>query len=299
MAEQRWALYMGCVIPNRLPFMEMAVRETLRHFSIPIKEIDGFTCCPNPLTFPHIDHHAALAVTARNLAIAEEQGLPILTPCNGCFEMLKGASVRLKGNKELLGQVNEILAKTGHEYKGKTEVKHFIQLLFEDIGPETIANQVELPLTGLRVALHIGCHIVRPSHLLGVDNGQRPTLLYQMVEALGARAIRYQDEMDCCGSGTRPVNRDLSLKMTGNKISHMKQAGADAMVVICPACALQFDLLQRMALRHTDNQDPLPVFYYPELLCLALRTPPDQLGLSQHRVKVDSVLAKITPLQIA
>ena len=299
MTEKPWALYMGCVIPNRLPFMEIAIRETARHFNIPLKEIDGFTCCPNPLTLPHVDHHAALAITTRNLAIAEEQGLPILTPCNGCFEMLKGASVRLKEDKELLNHINGIIAKTGHEYKGKTEVKHFIQLLFEDIGPEAIATKVELPLTGLRVALHIGCHIVRPSHLLDVDNGQRPTLLNDMVEALGARTIRYQDEMDCCGSGTRPVDRDLSLKMAGRKLAHMKQAGADALVVICPACTLQFDLLQRMALRHTDNQDPLPVFYYPELLCLALRTSPDQLGLSQHRVKVDSALAKIAPLQVA
>ena len=98
MTERPWALYMGCVIPNRLPYMELAMRETLKHFEIVTRDIPGFTCCPNPLTLPHIDHHAALAMSARNLAIAEEQDLNILTPCHGCFEALKGTAKTLQND---------------------------------------------------------------------------------------------------------------------------------------------------------------------------------------------------------
>ncbi len=293
MSTNKWALYLGCVIPNRLPFMELAIRETLHHFKIPIQEIPGFTCCPNPLTLPHLDHKAALAIGARNLAIAEEHSLPILTPCHGCFETLKGSAKQLNENKELRTQINEILTKTGHEYKGTTEVKHFIEFLYEDIGPDTIAESVIHPLSHLNVALHTGCHIIRPSNLLEVDNGQRPTFFQTLIRAIGANPVSYKDEMDCCGYGTRPADGELSLKISGIKLSNMKAAGADALVVICPACFLQFDLLQRLALKHTDDSTPLPVFYYPELLNIALGTPPAKLGFNLHRVKVDDILGKI------
>lgn len=274
--------------------MELAIRETLRHFDIPTKELDGFTCCPNPLTLPHLDHEAALAIAARNLAIAEAQELPILTPCHGCFETLKGAAVRLNDEK-LRSRINEILGKIGYEYKGKTQVKHFIQLLYEDIGTETISEAVVNPLTNFDAALHVGCHILRPSHLLKIDDAQRPVLLEQLVRAIGITPIRYQDEMDCCGYGTRQANTDLSLNILGSKLSHMKQAGAQAIIVICPACTLAFDLLQRTALRDLTDKEPIPVFYYPELLCLALGTPQDSLGFNLHRVKVDEILTKILP----
>ncbi len=293
MADSAWALYMGCVIPNRLPYMEVAMRETLRHFEIKTQNIDGFTCCPNPLTLPHIDHHASLAISARNLAIAEEQGMDILTPCNGCFEMLKGTAVRLQVDKELREKINAVLAKTGHEFKGTTKVKHFIQLLFEDIGLGTIAESVVHPLTDLTAAVHVGCHILRPSKLLNVDDAQRSTLLHQLVQALGAKTVQFPDEMDCCGYGTRPADRDLSLKMTGTKLENMKRAGAEALVLICPACTLQFDLMQRLAMRDFEDKTPIPVFYYPELLNLALGTPPEKLGFEHHRVKVDPVLSKM------
>lgn len=295
MKDQAWALYLGCVIPNRLPYMEVAIRETLRHFDIKTQDISGFTCCPNPLTLPHIDHKAALAISARNLALAEEQGFHILTPCHGCFETLKVSSVCLQKDKALREEINSILAKTGHEYKGTTQVKHFIQLLLEDIGLGTIAESVVHPLSNLSAAVHVGCHILRPSRLLNVDDAQRPTLLHQLVRALGAKTIQFQDEMDCCGYGTRPADRDLSLKMTSLKLENMKNAGAEALVVICPACTLQFDLMQRLALREAEDKTPLPVFYYPELLNIAMGTAPGKLGFDLHRVKVDSVLTKLLP----
>ncbi len=295
MTDTPWALYMGCVIPNRLPYMEVAMRETLSHFEIPTQDISGFTCCPNPLTLSHIDHEAALVISARNLAIAEEKGLNILTPCNGCFEALKGTGVCLQEDAELREKVNTILSKTGHEFKGTIQVKHLIQFLFEDIGLGTIAESVVHPLIDLMVATHIGCHILRPSNLLNVDDAQRPTILHQLVRALGAKTVQYPDEMDCCGYGTRPADKDMALKMTGNKLENMKLAGAEALVVICPACTLQFDLMQRLALRDAEDKTPLPVFYYPELLNLALGTSPDKMGFNLHRVKVDPVLNKLLP----
>ena len=107
--------------------------------------------------------------------------------------------------------------------------------------------------------------------------------------------MQFLDEMDCCGYGTRPADRDLALKMTGTKLENMKRAGAEALVVICPACTLQFDLMQRLALRDAEDKTPIPVFYYSELLNLALGTHPDKLGFNLHRVKVDSVLSRLVP----
>lgn len=292
MATKGWALYMGCVIPNRLPFIEVAIRETLRHFGVPTEELQEFTCCPNPLSLAHLDHQAALVIAARNLAVAQNHNLDIITPCCGCFETLKTAAVQLAADEEVRDQVNEILSELGYEYKGNRQVKHIIQFLYENIGTAAIADAVERPLRGLRVALHYGCHLLRPSSILNVDDALSPTFLHNLVHAIGATPVAYQDEMDCCGQGTRVGDRDLSFRMAGTKLSHIQQVGADALVVACPACFMNFDLFQRMALKSQPRQDPLPVFYYPELLCLALGTPVERLGLAAHRVKVDAALAK-------
>lgn len=295
MAAKGWALYMGCVIPNRLPFIEVAIRETLHHFGVPTEDLQDFTCCPNPLSLAHLDHQAALAMAARNLAVAQKHNVDIITPCCGCFETLKGAAVQLSTDEGLRDQVNKILGKIGFEYDGNGQVKHVIQFLFEDIGVAAIADAVEHPLRGLRVALHYGCHLLRPSSILNVDDALHPTFLHNLVHALGATPVSYQDEMDCCGQGTRVGDRDLSFRMAGTKLSHIQRAGADALVVACPACFLNFDLFQRLALKSQPCQDPVPVFYYPELLCLALGTPVERLGLGSHRVKVDSALARVSP----
>jgi len=296
MSSNGWALYLGCVIPNRLPFMEKALRQALRLLEVETHDLKDFTCCPNPLSLPHLDHQAALAIAARNLAIAEEKELPILTPCNGCFETLKGAAARLNTDQKLRTKINEILSPTGHEYKGTTQVKHLVQFLRDDIGPAAITDAVEYPLTGLRLALHYGCHLVRPSSLLQLDDPEHPTILHQLVQALGAKPTPYPDEMSCCGQGTRPADRELSLAMACHKLNNIRRSGAHALVVTCPACMIQFDLLQPLALRRAHNRTPLPVFYYPELLCLALGTPPSQLGLDQHRVKVEPALTQIHAL---
>jgi heterodisulfide reductase subunit B len=290
-----WTLYMGCVIPTRLPFIEVSIRETLRRFEVPIKELQEFTCCPNPLSLAHLDQQAALAIAARNLAVAQNHNVDIITPCCGCFETLKGAAAQLSTDEELREEINEILREIGFEYKGNVQVKHIVEFLYQDIGVAAIADAVKHPLRGLRVALHYGCHLLRPSNLLKVDDALHPTFLHNLVHAIGATPISYQDEMDCCGQGTRAGDRDLSFRMAGRKLSHIQEAGADGLVVTCPACFLNFDLFQRLALKSQPRQDPVPVFYYPELLCLAVGTPVERLGLAAHRVKVDSALERVTP----
>jgi heterodisulfide reductase subunit B len=286
---------MGCVIPNRLPFIEVAIRETLRHFEVVTQDLQGFSCCPNPLSLAHLSHRAALAIAARNLAVAQNHNVDILTPCSGCFETLKGAAAQLFNDETLRDQVNTILAEIGYKYEGNVQVKHVVQFLYEDIGIAAIADAVQYSLRGLRVALHYGCHLLRPSHLLKLDDPLHPIFLHRLVHALGATPVPYQDEMDCCGQGTHVGDRDLSFRMAGTKLSHIQQAGADALVVACPACFLNFDLFQRLALRDQPRHNPVPVFYYPELLCLALGTPIERLGLGLHRVKVDSALARVSP----
>jgi heterodisulfide reductase subunit B2 len=288
----RYAYFPGCVIPSHLPQMELADRRALPLLGIELVELEGATCCPDPIGVQGLDKTTWLAIAARNLCLAEEMGANIITPCTGCFETLKEADTYLKKDLALRGKINGVLAKIGKKYMGRTQVKHVVEVLHDDVGAEQIAKLVVKPLTGLRAAPHHGCHLVRPSKALRFDDPEYPTSLDDLIGAIGAEPCDYPRRMLCCGTGVKGVDRETAMKMAREKLVNVKRAEADCMVVACPSCMNQYDLNQGLIERTFGEKYDLPVLYYSELLALALGVPASELGLHLHRAKVDRLLEK-------
>lgn len=288
----KYAYFPGCVIPNHIPQMEVADRRALPLVGVELVDIEGATCCPEPIGMQGLDRTTWMAIAARNLCLAEEMGLPIVTPCTGCFETLKEVDTYLKKDARLKDEINGILAKVGKKFEGKTEVKHVVEVLHKEVGAQQIAGLVEKSLAGLKIAPHHGCHLVRPSEVLQFDDPEYPTSLDDLVQALGAEARDYPRRMLCCGTGVKGIDRETAQKMVREKLLNVKRAGADCMVLACPSCMNQYDLNQGLIERTFGEKYDIPVFYYSELLALALGVPPEQLGLQFHRAKVDRVLEK-------
>jgi heterodisulfide reductase subunit B len=288
-----YALFLGCNIPNRLPHLELAARKILPKFDINLVDIPEFGCCPEPIGIQELSQTTWMAMAAINLALAEEKGLDIITLCNGCFETLRTVNTELKHNGHK-AKVNAVLSKIGKEYKGKQNVKHILEVLYREIGVDKIKSSIQKELKGLKVAVHYGCHAIRPSTILKTDDPFQPKSLDELVNALGAESVPYLRKMLCCGTGIEGIDKENQLWMVHDKLAQVERMKADCMTMLCPLCYIQYEMGQLQLKKEPYNaQFNVPIMYYPELLGLAMGMDPKDLGFSLHRVKVDSVLQKI------
>jgi heterodisulfide reductase subunit B len=285
-----YKMFQGCVIGNRIPFIEASARKVFDKLGIKTSDA-AFACCPDPVGFNSTDHLSWLAMAARNLTIAEQEEKDIISLCNGCFQTLKLVNQELKHDDHEKEKINKILSTVGREFKGTINVKHFVETLHE-VGAEKIKEQVKKDLTGLKVACHTGCHYNRPSEIVQTDDPMNPVKLREVVAASGAIPVDYQEEVLCCGTGVGNTEEEPSMQILANKLSSAMNAGAEAIIVNCPACYQQFDSNQKKAEKVAGTTFNIPVLYVTELLALAFGENPDDLGLKFHRTRLKALLEK-------
>ena len=293
MAEEKpkYLTFLGCVIPYRLSSYEISARKVLQALGVELVEMPEYNCCGFPMD--PIDHDVMLTLAARNLCVAEREGLNILTLCNGCFGTLHKANKTLKEDKEEREKINGYLKEFGMEFKGTIEVKHLVHVLAEDVGFEKIKNAVKKPLTNLRVAQHTGCHIVRPKKIIGKDDPEDPKLLKQLIALTGAKCLDYMDEAECCGNPIIGVNEAIPFQMAKEKLDHIMAVGAQALITVCPFCHMMYDLNQPRIERTFNTKIGIPVLHYPQLLGLAMGFSPEELAINELRVKPTQLLEQI------
>ncbi|MEM1550690.1 MAG: heterodisulfide reductase-related iron-sulfur binding cluster [Candidatus Bathyarchaeia archaeon] len=286
----KYAFFLGCQIPMRLPNIEVAARKVFERLGVEAIDLLGYSCCPEPVISRLVDEETALVISARNLTLAEDLGLDMMTLCNGCYETLAEANEILKHDGEKRNKVNEVLRKYGREYKGNINVKHAIEVLYEDVGPDNIKSLIVRPQK-IRVALHYGCHLYREYG--STDIMRKPKMMREVVERTGAQVIDYGLERMCCGYPSMQANEEFSLKeRLARKLSRINSAGADAVVMACPACMIQFELGQVM-LRSHGIQFSIPCINLMELLALSFGISPKELLLEFHRSPVQQLIKRL------
>lgn len=288
MAELKYLFFLGCAIPYRLPSYEISSRKVLRELSVELVEMPEYNCCGFPLD--PVNHDIMLALAARNLCLAEQQSLPIMTLCNGCFGILNHVNKELKKDKKIKEKVNEYLKEIGMEFKGTATVKHLIHVLAGDVGIEKIKVAIKNPLDQLRVVQHSGCHVNRPKEYIGLEDPENPTILKKLIEATGAECLSYLDEPECCGAPIVGVNEKIPLQLTREKLHHVKAVGAQAMITVCPYCHIMYDLNQPRIERTFGEKFGIPVLHYPQLLGLSMGIAPEELALKDLRVNASEIV---------
>ncbi len=289
-----FALFLGCIIPNRYPGIELAMRNVAPMLGIELRDIDGASCCPAPGVFKSFDKLAWLALAARNLTIAESLDCDVLTLCNGCYGSLKEANEILRQDEEKREKLNNILNHVKKEFKGSVQVRHLVEILYRDFGTDRIGKMVKKPLN-LNVAVHYGCHLLRPTKYREIKSSECPTFLDALVESLGATSVPYKDKMMCCGAGggVRSSALEVSLDMTKEKLQNMKDLEAELIVTPCAFCHLQFDRGQIEIRDKTGVFFDIPTLHYIQFLGLALGLPPEKLGVFNNAISVDAVIKRI------
>jgi heterodisulfide reductase subunit B2 len=281
----RYALYLGCTAPVRALNYERAARATAARLGIDLIDINDFGCCGFPLKA--VQHDAALLLSARNLALAEDQGLDICALCSSCTGTLAEANHTLQRDKALRQRTNQKLAAaTGRHYNGTIQVRHFVRILYEEVGLERIRQAVTADLSGLRLAAHYGCHYLKPIDAHDrFDDPENPHSLDRLITALGAESIYYEGRDQCCGGGILGADEQTALALPRLKLERIAATGADAMVIVCPFCYIMYELQQRRIEKIYDTRYNLPAIFYPQLLGLAMGLSAEEVGLPLSRVK--------------
>lgn len=281
----KYAFFIGCTMAYRLQFAEKSIRMVAPKLGLELVDLP-FTCCPEPNAIRALSDDTWLTFAARNIALAEAEGLDILTACAGCHESLSLAKHELDKKPERRERVNEVLKGIDIEYKGSSKIIHVHQLLFDEIGIETLSSMVKQPIP-IKVVTHTGCHLLRPERILHVDDAEVPVKLDLLCEALGMEPLEYMDKTMCCGAGVRKTNSVTSYAVLREKMTSMEMVEPDAIVVFCPTCFITFESGQRVANKIFGTDFKFPVFYYTELLAIAMGLPDTDLLLNEHRVKID------------
>lgn len=289
---KEFAVFWGCTIPARLPFIEKATRLVFEDLGATPHDLEGFTCCPEGVLVKSNSEDVYFTTAARNLALTERSGMGLVTPCNGCYSTFKETQSQLRTHWREQDRINERLAVEDLRYTGDLTVRHFAEWLSEDMGSGMLAFGVKKPLWGMTVAVHYGCHLLRPSPAVRWDDPLDPTKVETLLTTLGAKVVQYGSKMDCCGQALDRVGeREGALSFGRRKLRDVEDAQADALVVVCPSCFQQFDLNQA-ALRRAKEDIHIPIFYISELIALAYGHEPEEIGLSGHRVSVEPFLDK-------
>jgi heterodisulfide reductase subunit B len=278
----RFAFFPGCLIPARHPAMEFAIRETLPKLGINIIDLEGASCCPDPIYFKSKDKLSWLAVAARNLTLAEDLGVDIFTNCSGCTATLS-ETYHLLQDEKLRDQVNERLRRIGREYKGTSKIRHIVTLMRDVVGYEAIQESVIRPLEGLKMAIHYGCHLLKPSKIMQVDDPNNPTVMENLVTSLGAEPVRHRNWYLCCGKACQ--TEDVPSKMMHDLLGTVNEEEADLLCMICPTCFGQFDFGQMKVAKKFDEDFKTPPVYFFQLLAYAQGVPYDELGFERQRFK--------------
>jgi succinate dehydrogenase / fumarate reductase, cytochrome b subunit len=288
------AYWPGCVSRGFTPELHGSMARVAPLLDIELVELDR-ACCTGAGVIAEHNQELADTLNARTFALAQQEisgGAELMMNiCSTCQGAQSECQERLDANSEYREHVNQTLASESLRYEKGIVNKHFLWLMVEEIGLDTLRSKVQRPLTDLRVGPFYGCYIVRPTDRLGISrDNPRDTYLHQVIDALGGTVVDYAGMYKCCGFPIITMNKEASLKQAGRHLGDAIDAEADCLVTPCPLCHLNLDLQQPGAERLAGRQLGMPVLHLPQLVGLALGLEPKELGMNKHVVRPTSVI---------
>jgi heterodisulfide reductase subunit B len=284
---KEYAYYPGCSLESLAVSYHISAIETGRELGLDLKEIDDWNCCGASAYF-HVDELLASTLVARNLAIAEKDGLDFVAPCTGCFKNAYFTKKYLKEDPDLAEHINHALEADDLHFEGSIPVRHLLEVFIEDVGYDAIEEQVSRPLRGLRVAPYYGCQLVRPRR--DGEDTENPQFLEGLISAIGANPIEYSSKVRCCGGSLIITNRSAALDMVYVLLKDASDNEADVITTLCPMCNVNLELYQRQVNREYGTEFSIPVMYFTQLIGLALGLAPGRLGIGKELVSMAPTL---------
>ncbi len=271
----RYAYYPGCSMGSTAKEYDLSLRAVCNRLGVRLEEIEDWSCC-GASSGHSTDRLLSLALPARTL-VTVVPGMDVAVACPACYVRLKGAGQEVGGDAQLRREVERVVGSPlGTDHK----VSHLLDIICNGVGE--VEKQVERPLAGLKVVAYYGCYLVRPPEVAGFDDPENPQTMDTLLRALGAEALDWAGKVDCCGGALSLVKRDIVTRLVGGLVESAREVGAEAIVTACPLCQSNLDSAQKT----------LPVFYFTELMGLAMGVQNVRSWFRRHIVSPLPVLAR-------
>jgi heterodisulfide reductase subunit B len=254
-----------------------------------LKELDDWNCCGSTPS-SSVDELGAFCLASRDLALAENKGLDMVTPCSACHVIFNRTNAYLRQYPKLKAQVDEALADGQLKYNGTVKVRHLLDIIVTDIGYDAIKAKVKKPLESLKIAPYYGCQVVRPG--FGFDHPETPQSLEKLIASLGGEATPFPLKTRCCGGSLIISEEDIALDLTRKLLDSATSNGAECIMTVCPLCQTNLDAYQSRVNKKFKTDYHLPVLFFTQLMGIAFGLDEKDLGLKTSIVPVKKALAK-------
>lgn len=281
--------YPGCTLKNSAKNFEDSTLCSLKQLDVEVEELPRWNCCGTVFSLATDDliHHVA---PIRNLIRVKESNTDrVMTLCAMCYNTLKRANERVKGDEESLDKINEFMYREDVKYEGDVKVLHLLELLRDEIEFENVAKKVVKPLKDLKVANYYGCMLVRPKEI-GFDDVENPTILENLTSVLGATPIDFPYKTECCAAYQTVDKPEIVAERTYHILTSAQSQGAEIVTVSCPLCAFNLDNRQKETIQQYPEFKNIPILYFTQIMAIALGCPEETLRLDLHFIEPKPIL---------
>lgn len=279
----RYMFFPGCSLEGTAKDFHRSTLAVAGRLGLELPELEDWICCGS--TAAHsTDPLLADALPAKSLRLA--QGRPVAVACAACYNRLRAANHHIAGDATVRANVARVV---GGDYDGETPVRHLLEILGREIGKKAVAEAVVRPLRGLKVASYYGCLLTRPPEITQFDDIENPTLMDELLDAAGATVVDWPHKTECCGASFSIADSSIVLELSDKILAMAQAAGVDCIATACPLCQLNLDMRQKDIEAKYGRHYGMPVFYFTQLLGLAL-------GCSAKEVSLDSLV--VDPRQL-
>jgi len=285
----KYAYYPGCSAESTAQDQYMSVKEVAKALDIELIEPKGWTCCGSTPAH-HTNKTLSIALPAANLLKAQKMGLDMIVFCAACYNRMKVANYEIQNDPKVRKEVSETL---GEDYDGKVNVRHFVEILVNDIGLKKLKESFTHSLDGLKVVNYYGCLLVRPREVTNFDDPENPTIMDRLVSIMGGESIDWPHKVECCGGGFSLSRTDIVIELSNSILSMAKSSGAQCMSVACPMCQINLDMRQSDINKAKGTDYSFPVVYITQLIGLCLGISSKKLGMDKCVVTPKSIIDKV------
>ncbi len=284
-----YSYYPGCSQTATNRAYDISARSVARALGITMLELDDWNCCGATAYLPVRDKRS-FVLSARNLAIAEKQGRDLATVCNACYVVLRKANKYMAEDPKLRDEIRRALRAGGMDYGGTVRVRHFLDIVVNDLGEEVVKRQVKRDLSWLKVACYSGCQLSRPFDDL--DDPEYPQIMGRLCGWLGTEVVPFPMSAACCGGLSMTTHPETGQVLTGKILRVAKAAGADCIATACPLCQINLEGYQRKVGTAVGADCEIPVLYFTQLMGTAFGLEPTDLALKDCLTPVEALLAE-------
>ena len=248
----------GCTLKNKAKDLDTYAYRSAEALGVTLEEIEDWQCCGGVFTTANNEVATKLS-SVRALKYASDRCQPLVTVCSACHNVIKQTNHAISTNPEFASKVSRYMGADGG-YAGEAEVYHYLEMLRDLVGFDKVKEKVVNSLKGKRIAAYYGCLLLRPGKVMRMDDPENPTVMEDLIRALGADAVVYARRNECCGAYVSVESPEAAKRNALAIIENAKAAGAEMIITACPLCKYNLEKCG------TD----FPVVYFTELLAEAL-----------------------------